>query len=130
MAEGHAEAFGAFDRWARRIAASDTTFASRATLHEAAFAPLRGSEAVLAAWIERRGPDPQMLAHPPRASLPASLAWRRVRAPGLGEVEVAIDERREYVRRVSPAPGGATLLVTVAFARTAGSASGETSAGR
>lgn len=118
VARARAADVGAFERWAARIAASDTSFADRAALEEAAFAPVRGDDHVAGAWIERRGPDPHLLAHPRRARVPDDLAWRRVRAEGLlGEAEVARTEERDYVRRTISTTGGAALIVTIAFVR-------------
>jgi len=117
IAQAHAEDVGGFERWASRIAASDTGFPDRAALEEAAFAPVRGEDHVAGAWIERRGPDPHLLAHPRRAQVPDDLAWRRVRAEGLGPAEVAQTEERDYVRRTISTSGGAELIVTMAFVR-------------
>lgn len=117
IAQARAEDVGSFERWAARIAASDTSFADRAALEEAAFAPVRGDDHVAGAWIERRGPDPHLLAHPRRARVPEDLAWRRVRAEGLGEAEVAQTDARDYVRRTTSTSGGAELIVTMSFVR-------------
>lgn len=115
IAAAHADDVVSFQRWAQRIAASDTGFASPAALEEAAFSPIRGDARIAGAWIERRGPDPALFAHPARAVVPPDLAWRHVRVDGLGEVDVATAPNREYVRRSGAAPGGAVLLVTIAF---------------
>lgn len=120
IATEHAEDVDAFERWASRIAATDTTFPSRAALEEAAFAPVRRQEGLEGAWIERVGPDPWTLAHPPRATIPDDLAWRRARLAGLREYEVASAGARRYVRARSETAGGAMLVVTLAYARAGG----------
>jgi hypothetical protein len=115
LARAHEEDIESFAPWARRVAASETTFSSREALEEAALAPVRRRDDVEGAWIERRGPDPAIYAHPPRALIPGDLGWRRVRVEGMGEVDVARAGERVYVRRTSAAPGGAVLVVTMAF---------------
>lgn len=117
IARAHAEDVGAFERWASRIAASDTSFPDRASLEEAAFSQVRREDRIAAAWIERRGPDPHLLSHPRAARVPDELAWRRVRAEGVPEVEIAVRDDRDYVRRTVRAPGGAQLVLTMAFVR-------------
>lgn len=115
IAREHGGDVDAFERWARGIAASDTTFPSRAALEEAAFAPVRREDGVIGAWIAREGPDPWSLAHPRRAELPASLAWRTARLTGMREYEVARASGTRYVRARSETRGGAMLVVTLAF---------------
>jgi hypothetical protein len=115
IASAHADDVDAFERWARRIAASDTTFPSRAALEEAAFAPVRRQDGVEGAWIERVGPDPWTLSHPRRTAVPAELAWRRARLGGLREYEVARIGTRHYVRARTETTGGAMLVVTLAI---------------
>lgn len=117
IARAHAGDLGSFERWARRVAASETQYRDRAAFEEAAFAQVRGIDRVEAAWIDRRGPDPSSLAYPSGARIPRELAWRRIRLEGLGEHEVALEVDREYVRRAVSAPGGAHLVLTLAFAR-------------
>jgi hypothetical protein len=114
IARGHAEDADAFERWATRIATSDTQFPSREALEEAAFAPVRRREAIAGAWIERRGPDPASFAHPPGATIPGDLGWARVNVDGRA-VEVAQAGEREWVRRRLDGVGGGTLLLTLAF---------------
>ena len=115
LARAHREDLERFERWALRIASSDTHYGSREELEEVAFAPVRGNVRIAGAWIERRGPDPWTIAEPAGALVP-ELAWRRTRAEG-GDVEVADDGTRDWLRRSSAAPDGATLLVTLAFLR-------------
>lgn len=115
IAREHADEVDAFERWARRVAAADTTFPSRAALEEAAFAPVRRAEGVVGAWIEREGPDPWALAHPRRAEPPPVEGWRRARVRGLDEYEVRVVGARRYVRARSETTGGAMLVVTLAF---------------
>lgn len=114
----------AFDRWARRLSLADSAFRSHEALEEAAFAPLRGDERVAAAWIVREGPDARALAHPSSAPAQPEDGWVRIRSEGLGALDVrraTLRLGREeraclLVRRSAPAPGGATLHVTMAFA--------------
>ncbi|UJR81767.1 hypothetical protein [Sandaracinus amylolyticus] len=115
IAREHAEEMDAFERWARRVAAADTTFPSRAALEEATFAPVRREEGVVGAWVEREGPDPWSLAMRRRDAVPEELAWRRARLGGLQEYEVAVAGARRYVRARSETTGGAMLIVTLAF---------------
>lgn len=115
IAREHDEDVDSFERWARRVAAAETTFPSRAALEEAAFAPVRRQEGVAGAWIERVGPDAWALSHPRRAEIPPDLAWRRARMSGLREYEVASAGSRHYVRARSEGTGGAMLVVTLAF---------------
>jgi hypothetical protein len=117
IARAHQAELESFERWVRRVAAADTTFASRGALEEAAFAPVRGESAVLGAWVAREGPDAWALAHPARALLPEHVSWRRARLGGLSDLEVAADETRVFVRARSQTTGGAMLVVTMAFAR-------------
>lgn len=119
----HLEEMAAYDRWARRVALADSAFRSEAALEEAAFAPLRGRPAVVAAWLRREGPDPHELTHP-RSAPELPEAWTRVQSSELGPLEVqratlrieGVERPCVVVRRSGPAPGGATLHVTLAFA--------------
>ncbi len=121
--EPYLDDVAAYDRWARRLSLADAAFRSDAALEEAAFAPLRDEPRVVAAWLEREGPDPRTLAHPPGAPALPSSGWVRIRTAELGELDaqhatLAIGgEDRELllIRRSAPAPGGATLHVTLAF---------------
>lgn len=119
--EPHLAEIAEYDRWARRVGLADPAFRSEAALEEAAFAPLRRSSRVRAAWLTREGPDPRDLRHPRDApSLPG--AWSRVQSQ-LGPLDVQrtllelAGQERAYlvVRRTGPAPGDAVLHVTLAF---------------
>ncbi len=119
----HLDEMAEYDRWARRVSLADSAFRSRAALEEAAFAPLRQSSRVLAAWLTREGPDPHELVHPRDAPrLPEG--WTRVRTDALGELQVQRASLRLggdarlclLIRKSGPAPGGAVLHVTLAFA--------------
>ncbi len=122
--EPHLADVAAFDRWARRLSLADSAFRSHEALEEAAFAPLRDDERVAAAWIVREGPDARELAHPASAPAQPEEGWVRIRSEALGELDARRAtlrlgrEEREclLVRRSAPAPGGATLHVTMAFA--------------
>lgn len=113
-----------YDRWARRLGLADGAFRSSEALNEAAFAPLRRQPRVAAAWIERAGPDARALHHPDDAPALPDDGWVRVVTEALGELHaqrrrLSIGEReREFtlVRRSRPAPGDATLHVTIACA--------------
>lgn len=121
----HLEAFAEFDRWARRLSLADPAFRSEEALEEAAFAPLRGDRRVAAAWLVREGVDPRTLAHPSDAPAPPEDGWTRIRVQPLGELDareatlrIGGEERAcLLVRRAAPAPGEATLTVTLAFPR-------------
>jgi hypothetical protein len=121
--EPHLDVFGDFDRWARRLSLADSAFRSEEALAEAAFAPLRDDARVLAAWLDREGPDPAHLAHPEGLAPPPSEGWVRVRTEELGELEArrATLEKGDrprsclLIRRSAPAPGSAILHVTLAF---------------
>lgn len=115
IAREHEREVDAFERWARRVAAADTTFPSRAALEEAAFAPVRRGDGVVGAWIAREGPDPWSLAHPRRVAEPPGEGWRRARLGGLTEYEVLVVGERRYVRARSETTNGAMLVVTLAF---------------
>lgn len=117
--------FAGYDRWARRLGLADSAFHSRDGLREAAFAPLRRRRRVVAAWLERVGPDATHLRHPDGAPRPPEEGWVRVvlREHELDEV---MAQRRPLtfssgvrevtlIRRSRPAPGEAMLRVTVAF---------------
>lgn len=114
----------AYDRWARRLGLADAAFSSEEALREAAFAPLRREPRVAAAWLHREGPDARRLRHPESAPDLPTDGWVPVVTEGLGELSaqrrrLAIGERdREFtlIRRSRPAPGGATLHVTLACA--------------
>ena len=117
--------FARYDRWARRLGLADSAFHSREGLREAAFAPLRRRRRVVAAWLERLGPDATELRYPDGApSLPEG-GWVRVVLPEheLHEVEAqrcsltSSSGARDstLIRRSRPAPGDATLRVTLAF---------------
>jgi hypothetical protein len=113
-----------YDRWARRLGLADAAFRSEEALREAAFAPLRRQRRVAAAWLEREGPDARELSHPAGAPALPEDGWVRVVTEDLGELHaqrrhLRIGEReREFtlIRRRRPAPGGATLHVTLALA--------------
>ena len=49
--------FERFDRWARRTLAADLALRDPVALEEALFAPIRRDDAIVAAWVERVGPD-------------------------------------------------------------------------
>lgn len=112
-----------FDRWARRLSLGDSAFRSREALEEAAFAPLRERRRVVAAWLQRVGPDPLELRYPGDAPALPGDGWVRVRTESHGEVraqrrELTVGESRRrltLIRRSEPAPGGATLHVTMGF---------------
>jgi hypothetical protein len=116
IARAHEGDFRAFERWVSRLCSSDTAFASRDALMEVAFAPVRNRKDVAGAWIERRGPDPELLAYPEGALVPGRLAWRRTRVQGWGVVEVAELDGRRYLRAAQRL-GSATIVVTMAFVR-------------
>jgi hypothetical protein len=124
LVEPHLEGFAEYDRWARRLALGDAAFRSEEALAEAAFAPLRGDATVVAAWIEREGPDAHTLVYPEGAPPRPASGWVRVRTETLGEIEAQTATLRAgdanerdcvVLRRSAPAPRGATLHVTVAF---------------
>jgi len=114
-----------YDRWARRVAIGDSAFRSREALREAAFAPLRERRRVHAAWLVREGPDATELRHPDGVPALPPDGWVRVLLPEheLEEVharratlEIAGESRElMLIRRSRPAPGDATLHVTLAF---------------
>lgn len=113
-----------YDRWARRLGLADAAFRSEEALREAAFAPLQRQRLIAAAWLERDGPDRRVLRHPSDAPALPSDGWVRVVTEDLGELRaqtrdlrIGEGERRfALIRRSRPAPGGATLHVTLACA--------------
>jgi len=117
--------FGRYDRWARQMGVADSAFHSREGLREAAFAPLRDRGRVVAAWLERVGPDATELHHPDDAPALPEEGWVRIALPEREIDEVEAQRRsltfstqaREVtlIRRTQPAPGDATLRVTMAF---------------
>jgi hypothetical protein len=121
--EPHLEKVAEYDRWARRLGLADPAFRSEDALAEAAFAPLRDDSDVVAAWIDREGPDARSIAYPDDAPALPRDEWERVRTEELGDLEaryaairVGDEERRcLLVRRSAPAPGDAVLRVTLAF---------------
>lgn len=123
LVEPHRVDFVDYDRWARRVSLGDAAFRSEEALREAAFAPLRERPNVLAAWLERRGPDAHLLARPASAPRPPDDGWVPMRVRELGQIEARIatlrlgdtERRCLLVRRSAPAPEGATLVVTLAF---------------
>lgn len=113
-----------YDRWARRLSLGNSAFRSPEALYEAAFAPLRGRSQVLAAWLEREGPDATDLRYPEGLPAAPTDGWVRVVTDHeLGEVHgqrtsLSLGGEAQTVlliRRSRPAPGGATLHVTLAF---------------
>ena len=119
----HLEELARFDRWARRLSLADSAFRSEDALEEAAFAPLRRRPRVVAAWLERVGPDARALRHPHDAPALPEDGWVTVRTEALGEL---VAQRRAMtvggreapvtlIRRSRDAPGGAVLHVTMAF---------------
>ncbi len=121
--EPYLEEHARFDRWARRLSLGDGAFRSQAALQEAAFAPLRERGRARAGWLVREGPDAQELRYPEGAPPLPEAGWVRVRTDEHGEVagrRATLElegEPRELtlVRRSRPAPGGATLHVTLGF---------------
>ncbi len=121
--EPYLDEMAEYDRWARRLSLADAAFRSDEAMEEAAFAPLRTAPRVAAAWLVRAGPDAHLLTHPEGAPALPEDGWTRVRTDALGMVDaqaktMRIDGReREYllIRRSAPAPGEATLHVTLAF---------------
>ncbi len=117
--------FARYDRWARRVGIADSAFHSPEGLREAAFAPLRGRRRVVAAWLERVGPDATDLRHPDGAPSLPDGGWLRVVLADheLDDVEaqrcsLAFSSGARAVtliRRSRPAPGDAMLRVTLAF---------------
>lgn len=122
--EPYLDEVAAYDRWARRLGLADAAFRSEAALREAAFAPLRRERRVAAAWLQRRGPDARTLRHPEDAPALPEDGWVRVVTEDLGELHAQrrrlriAGREREWIliRRSRPAPGGATLHVTLACA--------------
>jgi hypothetical protein len=104
----HLALYGEFDRWARRISATDEEFLQRGpeAFREAVFAPLRQHENVLGAWIELGGINSptQMVSMRADAELPKKLTWTSIRDRELGELAVsdlapcsiAFENRRDY----------------------------------
>jgi hypothetical protein len=102
----HAERFEAFDAWARRTVIAEPRAPASRAFAETLFAPLRGDDAVLDAWVTREGTSPRtwrMHGEPPDVELTSVRAPRfgSVRA-GLGtiaprgaRVDVVVIERRK-----------------------------------
>ncbi len=113
-----------YDRWARRLSLADAAFSSDEALEEAAFAPLRRKPRIAAAWLVREGADARRLSYPSSAPALPHDGWQRIRTDAMGELDVQratlriAGRAREclLVRRSAPAPGEATLHVTLAFA--------------
>lgn len=130
MAEPYLEPLATYDRWARRLSIGDVGFRSEAALNEAAFAPLRRERRVVAAWLDRVGPDARSLRYPDDAPPRPDGGWVRFVTEDLGELdgqraELSVGDRSgEFVllRRTRDAPGSARLEVTLAFAPTPGEA--------
>jgi hypothetical protein len=120
----HLRELAEYDRWARRLALGDSAFRSEDALREAAFAPLRDERTVRAAWVHREGPDGHALRYPDGAPALPTDGWVPVRTEELGELAVQRATLRIgqeptpclLLRRSAPAPRGATLHVTLAFA--------------
>ncbi|MEC7522408.1 MAG: hypothetical protein VYE22_21150 [Myxococcota bacterium] len=117
--EVHLDDFAAYDRWARRLGLADSAFRSEAALAEAAFAPLRQEEDVIAAWLIREGPDARSLRSPDGAPPPPGSGWVTIQTEGLGALDAQRapigDERATFIRRSRPTQGDATLHVIVAY---------------
>jgi hypothetical protein len=121
--EPRLDAFGEYDRWARRLGLADEAFRSEESLAEAAFAPVRDRDDIVAAWLVREGPDGRSLAYPDDAPPVPRDGWVHVQTRTLGEVEgrhavLHLDQRARQcllIRRSAPAPGDAILHVTLAF---------------
>ena len=88
-AEPHLQSFARFDHWARRATQIDSVLRDRDALNEAAFAPIRHTRAIVAAWIELKRRHGLMLALPDKTALPEDPGWVAIRHPRLGPLRVA-----------------------------------------
>jgi hypothetical protein len=83
----HADRFDAFDAWARRTVLAEPAAPGSSAFKATLFAPLRGDDAVLDAWVTREGTSQRtwrMHQGTPSVSLVS------VRAPRLGSVRAAL----------------------------------------
>jgi hypothetical protein len=83
----HEERFEAFDAWARRTVMAEPSAPASSAFRETLFAPLRGDDAVLDAWVTREGTSPRTWRMDEGAEMPELVS---VRAPRLGEVHAAL----------------------------------------
>lgn len=120
----HLDELARYDRWARRLSLAGAAFRSEAALEEAAFAPLRGRPRVVAAWLDRVGPDARSLVYPAGTPELPEDGWVTVQTRDLGELRAQhrtwslgqAPMQTTLIRRSRPAAGGAVLHVTLAFA--------------
>ena len=83
----HADGFETFDAWARRTVIAEPSAPASRAFAETLFAPLRGDDAVVDAWVTRAGTSPRtwrMHGEPPDIEL------TNVRAPRFGSVRAGL----------------------------------------
>ncbi len=83
----HVERFEAFDAWARRTVLAEPAAPASASFAATLFAPLRGDDAVVDAWVVREGTSPR------RWTMRAGVfdaPLTDVRAPRLGSIRAAL----------------------------------------
>lgn len=83
----HEERFEAFDAWARRTVMAEPAAPASSEFTATLFAPLRGDDAVLDAWVTREGTSERTWRMHEGAQYEG---LERVRAPRLGEVRAAL----------------------------------------
>ncbi|MEZ4326794.1 MAG: hypothetical protein R3B40_16380 [Polyangiales bacterium] len=127
QAEPFLREFETFDAWARRNLDADLALRDERALTETVFAPIRRERHVVAAWVEREGPDPRHVAL--RTEVALTFDWVELRGvPMLARLEAAAAELTDprsrprapepvliLSRRVSSARGGGAVRVTVAY---------------
>ena len=128
-AEPYFREFERFDAWARRSFDADLALRDPRALAETLFAPIRREREVVAAWVERDGPDARTLGLRTEEALSGDGDWVAIRGvPMLDRLEVmerTVPDKREWrapdvnaillSRRVASARGGAPVRVTVAY---------------
>jgi hypothetical protein len=126
----HLQAFGSFERWARRTCDGSLITSQHDALTETVFAPLRGMPDVQAAWVRvQQHAGTITLGLPADVALPVVAKWVTLRDPVLGMLQVAPSEvcpvagtstrpappRCVLVARNDRAPHDGSLEVTIAF---------------